>query len=364
MRLYFKNRELSQELRGLQFSNRPVTGRESKSRLEQFFTNAIAQQQNSQAPVTTSNPLAFRSSTVVNELAELNSRQPVSNVLTTSTREAIERTLLQRPNATPVPSANQNTLIPPAPPLLLSQITPPSAAIPVPNPRMTPSLVVNAHNNLITEYTREQIIGEISELVHSHVVSSTLQSEFRASLENRILDSLRRSGMDGSRPRQFIRELARTNQTLILRNDFSHLGIDADTRRSVAGDVDNLDSASSLNEQRVHRSTLRNAKEIRELKGEIGELKSLLKLSFELQLDMQRSLKQEINALISNTFHNSASSISLLNSSRPASEGNCLVCTDAQVDTVFYTCGHMCVSSKKNFANISEGKARKRPKKL
>jgi len=198
-------------------------------------------------------------------------------------------------------------------------------------------------NNPVEQLTREQIIGEISELVHRHVVSSALNSEFRTNLENRIAQRLNVIGTDGNHTRQFIRQLARTNENLIIRNDFSHLGIQtrASDGQSQHGDLDNLDSASSLNEQRTLRSTLRNTKEIKELKTEIKELKTLLKLSFELQLDMQRSLKQEINALISNTFHNSASG-SLLNSSRPSNEGNCLICTEEKVDTVFYACGHMC----------------------
>ena len=335
-----KNSELAQELRGLQFSNAPVANRESKNRLEQFFSNAISQQ-NTNAPVSTSNPILYRSSAVANEIAELNSRQRVSNVLTTSTREEIERTLIssRRPN----PIAPQHPVGPinpiPEPPSLNL----PNASNILSNQREA-WLTSNTRTNPVEEYTREQIIGEISELVHSHVVSNALQSEFRTNLENRILDRLRRSGTDGDRPRQIIRELARRNNNLITRNDFSHLGIEIGNRN--AADLDNIDSASSINEQRANRSAIRNTKEIKELKNEVSELKNLLKLSFELQLDMQRSLKQEINALISNTFQNSASA-SLLNISRPSNEGSCLICTESKVDTVFYTCGHMCVSYTK-----------------
>ena len=336
-------------MRRLQFSDRPVTSQESKNRLEQFFSHAATTQDNSS--VATQNPVQFRSTIVASELAELNSRQRVSNVLSTSTREEIERTLIQRSR----PTLSNATI---ATPLVThassnASSTQHNAAYSSRNNRIErlqsrhvnpiQRETANIANNRLEQLTREQIIGEISELVHRHVVSNTLQSEFRASLENRINERIRRSGIDGERTRQLIRELARTNENLIIRNDFSHLGIQARTSDNASqhGDVDNLDSASSLNEQRAYRSTLRNTKEIRELKTEINELKTLLKLSFELQLDMQRSLKQEINALISNTFHNDASA-SLLNLSRPSNEGSCLICTESQVDTVFYPCGHMC----------------------
>ena len=269
-------------------------------------------------------------------------------MLTTTTREEIERTLQRsRPHQSSAPDSQLNPALridqrPPQPPPLPVN---PTTTLPLhinPN-RREPWLAVNSGNNLVEQLTREQIIGEISELVHRHVVSSTLQSEFRTNLENQITQRLTMTGTDGQRTRQLIRQLARTNENLIVRNDFSHLGIQnrAIDSQSQVGDLDNLDSASSLNEQRTLRSTLRNTKEIKELKTEIKELKTLLKLSFELQLDMQRSLKQEINALISNTFQNSASA-SLITSSRPTNEGSCLICTEAQVDTVFYACGHMC----------------------
>jgi len=68
-----------------------VTGRESRTRLEQFFSNATAQENSTNVTQTPSN--LFRSSLIASELDELNSRQRVSNVLNTNTREEIERTL-------------------------------------------------------------------------------------------------------------------------------------------------------------------------------------------------------------------------------------------------------------------------------
>jgi hypothetical protein len=46
----------------------------------------------------------------------------------------------------------------------------------------------------IEELTREQIMSEINSLVHRQLVSNTLQSGFRSTLERRVLDRMRRIG--------------------------------------------------------------------------------------------------------------------------------------------------------------------------
>lgn len=73
----------------------------------------------------------------------------------------------------------------------------------------------------------------------------------------------------------------------------------------------------------------------------MNELKRLLKLSFDVQLDMQRALKQEIAALIAQTWSQSAGT-ELVSSTRPATEGSCVICTESRIDSVLYQCGHMC----------------------
>lgn len=151
-----------------------------------------------------------------------------------------------------------------------------------------------------------------------------------------VLDSLRRSGTDGNQPRQTIRELALNANSHISRNDFTHLGIFTAQQPD-----ENLDSASTTTSPIARTTTVvHNSREIKELKSEILELKNMIKLSFEVTLDMQRSFRQEIAALMANTFSNSASA-SLINTTRPADEGNCVICTEDKIDSVIYSCGHM-----------------------
>ena len=200
--------------------------------------------------------------------------------------------------------------------------------------------------NTLEHIRRDQLIDEISELVHQQLVTSTLESQFRTRLENMVNDRLRNSGVDGQRTREFIRNI---NQTAnVERNDFSNLGIYNNNRDAQLNDY--VDSASAYQGHAAQRAaTATNTREIRSLQSEIKELKNMMKLSFELQLDMQRSLKQEISALIAGTLVNDKKNNqricqSSINAGRPANEGQCLICTESSIDAVLYQCGHMCVS--------------------
>lgn len=201
-------------------------------------------------------------------------------------------------------------------------------------PRQTPTEtpaeqpVSNVSNELalaINQISREQVLEEIGELVHRQLVSSSLRSEFRTVLEDRVMDHLNRTGSDGARTRDFIRSLP--NNDGIIRNDFSNLGIN-----------DDAESVSSLD---TRARTFGSSREIKNLKKEISELKSLVKLSFELQMDIQGSLKQEINALINGTFKDTES-VNLVKSNKKLNSGTCIICTEAESNTVFYQCGHLC----------------------
>jgi hypothetical protein len=343
------------ELRRLRFSNRPVTSQESKRRLERFFTTTTQSTSSMPAASSASQPSQTNIRTEINELG---SQQIVSNVLRT-TRDLIERSLqnilanrLNNQNNATRTSINASSA---AESINLQVQTqerttetnlPRQQQQPQPQPQQQqqqqqqtnvnnpngsrPWLTLNVSNNTIEQITREQIIDDIDNLVSRQLVRSSLQSAFRTQLENHVMDSLRRSGTDGNRTRQAIRDLARNASALIQPNDFTHLGLLGRNRRDSRANIsDQLGSTSQ-------RAPIASSREFIEMKNEIAELKSLLKLSFELQMDMQRALKQEISSLIAGTFHSQAVAASI-----PSAEGKCVICTEAQIDTVFYSCGHM-----------------------
>jgi hypothetical protein len=378
-------RELAIELRRLQFANRPVSSTETKTRLEEFFVNTI--NANDSTNHRRNNPDVFRSDNMRNEIEVLGSQRRVSSILQ-SARQRLEATLQRfatpspptRPAPTQVqstveqPTLNQsatytnglqtsstsinslqsntsNNLIVQSSDGTTNLLTPVTAYVPViANNSLNGPVLLN-HGPWLTaqrdpirtsidELRREQIIEEISELVHQQLVSSTLESQFRRHLEQQIMSQLQMRGDDGQRTRDFIQRLTQTER--IERNDFSHLGIQRQSEVEIG------DSASVLLDQAtaLRFTQPSSSREMRNVQMELKELKTLMKLSFELQLDMQRSLRQEIAALIAGTLtqQQSVPRASSLNTHRASNEGSCVICTEGQVDTVFYKCGHMSVS--------------------
>ncbi|KAH9524784.1 hypothetical protein Btru_027814 [Bulinus truncatus] len=187
--------------------------------------------------------------------------------------------------------------------------------------------------NEVNARHRNELVEEISDLLHSRLVSSALNGEFRATLELQVQDRIRASGTDGHAVEDFIRRLPATG---VQRNDFSNLGINQ------AGEADNWEtiSVTSVSAQSVPyaQTNAYLGREIQSLKAQMNEMKNMLKLTFDLQLDIQRAVRQEVAAAM-----NSAAATCPLPASRPISDTHCLICLDHYTDTVLYQCGHMCV---------------------
>ncbi|CAF0876676.1 unnamed protein product [Rotaria sp. Silwood1] len=67
-------------------------------------------------------------------------------------------------------------------------------------------------------------------------------------------------------------------------------------------------------------------------------MQQMLQLMFSMQMDMQRSLRQEAASAIVN---NTSTMITTIN--QPMNAGHCTICLTAIADTVLYRCGHLCV---------------------
>jgi protein neuralized len=65
-------------------------------------------------------------------------------------------------------------------------------------------------------------------------------------------------------------------------------------------------------------------------------MQQMLRLMLSMQIDMQRSLRQEVAGALANTSITTTSS-QLMNA------GHCTICLNAIADTVLYRCGHLCV---------------------
>lgn len=196
----------------------------------------------------------------------------------------------------------------------------------------------NQRNSILADIQqihRESIVTEISNLVQSQLVTSTLESNFRGQLEV-LLEN--RASMGGGNRQQvvdFIQSLPRTNH--IVRNDFSHLGINP-SGGAAGGTSQAFRSSSNYN----------MAQEMAMLRSQMAELQNMVKVSFDLQLDLQRSIRQEVAAALHGSLAGNSSGVAaaVMPNNRevhPAKEGHCIICLDKSIDSVLYQCGHMCV---------------------
>lgn len=100
------------------------------------------------------------------------------------------------------------------------------------------------------------------------------------------------------------------------------------------------------------------AREMRDMREEISVLRNMISASFDLQLDIQRSIRQEVSAAMNNIATPSTMETSACTSdathrkpaskemtSQPVAAGLCTVCLEKNVDSLLYGCGHMCTCS-------------------
>ncbi len=154
---------------------------ENSSTLSSSSDNASAAANISSVPSRT-----FRSSTILNEISELGSQQRVSQLLMTN-RELFERSLQRLANTNPLALNNSVSSAVSVSNQPQRQRVSVSAAQSIQDQR-APYLETINTSNPIQEIAREQIISEISELVHTQLVTNALQNdEFRSNLERRGL---------------------------------------------------------------------------------------------------------------------------------------------------------------------------------
>jgi len=105
--------------------------------------------------------------------------------------------------------------------------------------------------------------------------------------------------------------------------------------------------------------------ELGELKSQMDEMKRMLAMSMEIQMDTQRAIRQEVSAIFSSFMqsyqqprattgevpvHTPIPSEGPVHTptlfappiSTPVCTGQCVICIENTIDTVLYTCGHMC----------------------
>jgi len=186
-------------------------------------------------------------------------------------------------------------------------------------------------------------------------VTHALESEFRHHLERVLVEQ--RSGVEqGRRVHPYYQRLHEANQVhSVIREEDDY------ERQFQAVERGNAGPSSSHSSGAVDSSGIRNLEHtVLELQREIGVLKNVINASFDVQLDIQRSIRQELAAALYsyNMDKNDTPSLNLRFKpvrNQPRRRGCCAICIETSVDCVLYMCGHYCVCSSCARSLLSSG---------
>ncbi|XP_065071416.1 uncharacterized protein LOC135696069 [Rhopilema esculentum] len=334
-------RERSSELNELQNTARPVTGTSARQNLLQFFSrdtnsSSVSNQNSDSQPSE--------------DIQSLIQRSIVSSALRRHEfRSALEQSLATRLMPQASATSNSITRIVQEAARSISGASTPSLHT---QDFETASVISETTTNDFSDAASEiehlqrvldagvQVLSEtieedIAQIRHLHVVSSVLGGSFRNNLERLFQERAQNVG-GGEIVEQFIRSLPRSNRQPPRTANHSNISQRRTSSRPMTGT------------QRQQLTT-----EVNSLKTQMDEMKRMLQTTLEIQMETQRSIRQEVSAVFAAFMEQVGQASGSVSSNQfriperdlsgPVSAGSCVICLDNQVDTVLYQCGHMCV---------------------
>uniref|UniRef100_A0A0D9VNE4 RING-type domain-containing protein n=1 Tax=Leersia perrieri TaxID=77586 RepID=A0A0D9VNE4_9ORYZ len=218
--------------------------------------------------------------------------------------------------------------------------------------------------------TDDDVYGvELRELLSRRSVSNLLSSGFRESLDQLIQSYVRRQELDDPLDWDYERQGTTTG---LLSDDQGEDRINESSNQAAVSD--GIDQPSILPQQRHwqielphhHRhhhnwnqQTIRHSEfdwdvihvlrdDLTGLQRGMNNMQQMLEACMEMQMELQRSIKQEVSAALNRSPTIPADKGMLEDGSewKLARKGTCCICCDRQIDSLLYRCGHMCTCSK------------------
>lgn len=172
-----------------------------------------------------------------------------------------------------------------------------------------------------------------SNLAEARTVSNALDSEFRHQLENVIV-----------RHRTPMRRQAR------MEGSDTHV---ADEGMYAHGSLQEEIERLEREEMQAQNGTRgghdmvskKLGASIRNLEEEVAQLRNAVSAGFDIQLDIQRAIRQEVAAALNRDNCGAEFTGIRTNGSKPRKNGRCTICLEESIDSLLYSCGHMCTCS-------------------
>uniref|UniRef100_A0A7S0T6A0 RING-type domain-containing protein n=1 Tax=Erythrolobus madagascarensis TaxID=708628 RepID=A0A7S0T6A0_9RHOD len=203
-------------------------------------------------------------------------------------------------------------------------------------------------------------LASLASLAEQHNVTNALESQFRHQLE-RVLVERQLDVREGNGVLPYYRRLHELNQQQAEYARSHHYYEDVDDQQhqqhalaAAAAQEDHVrdrfspDAFSTSGGGRTGRE-FEDGRDTRlaveALKHEVHVLKNIVHASFDVQLDVQRAVRQEVAAAMLKTEQQQHNSTVVGHSPRMRSRGSCVVCCETAINCVLYACGHACACS-------------------
>ncbi|EME29096.1 protein binding protein / zinc ion binding protein [Galdieria sulphuraria] len=212
---------------------------------------------------------------------------------------------------------------------------------------------------------RHSLVSEVQMIQQSRLVTG-LSEEYRSILEGNIVSPSRQSWFGGDLWRQVIEQQTVSNA---LSSSFRHqlefallhsqsIHSSSTLRPFIVRDShssprrrhqettnweDFSDIQDSTDEIELSETNYKDflLDQMNKLQTDIQWIKSTMQASFDLQLEIQREVRQEIAAVL-HDCNSKTVETSLAFHSQSISKGTCIVCAQNVIDSLLYSCGHMC----------------------